>query len=347
MANKTIGILKFGTKVDQYLHASHSIARGVTPSPPSLLTLSGELGATSQPPVLELPIPNFYLPTRIDRDTTPRSKELQLFLHTPETYQKQQSWGYLIFLSSKVIGLQSGDLEKVYVHRSLLDAHRKTFGNCLWWCFPTATIMNFAEYLYQGDYTVPLPATAVQTAHDGSSGCSSTSDGRHTNAPARKAQPSGSGILSISENLGYERVFLTHAELFILSRERGILPLANMCLGRLGEAMEEAKGTIKESVFSENMRALILYSYYPCCSGNDPVWEELQKTVSGFLASKKGWILEAPGSDLISGQEKLLKDLLTSTIKLVIDADERLAAAEKQVGDLKLEREVAPKLGNK
>ncbi|KAG0641299.1 hypothetical protein HOY80DRAFT_1039565 [Tuber brumale] len=242
----------------------------------------------------------------------------------------------LSFLSSKVIGLQSGDLEKVYVHRSLLDAHRTTFGNCLWWCFPSATIANFVSTFTRATILLrypPLPrrqptmeavVAAVRATRD----------------------PAGAGILPISETLDYESVFLAHAKLFILSRERGVLPLANMCLRRLGEAMKEAQDTIKEPVFLENMRALILYSYYPCCPGNDPVWEELQKTVSGFLASRKGWVLEAPGSDLISGQEKLVKDLLVRTIKLIIDADERLAAAEKQVGDLRLKHEVAPKSGN-
>jgi len=106
-----------------------------------------------------------------------------------------------------------------------------------------------------------------------------------------------------------------------------VLPLASMCLTRLKEAMKEARDTAKESVFVENMRTLIRFSYDPCCNGSDGVWEELQKTVCGFLVAQRGWLLKPPGSDLICEEEQFARDLVAEAINLLIDTDKiRLAA---------------------
>jgi len=99
------------------------------------------------------------------------------------------------------------------------------------------------------------------------------------------------------------------------------------------EAMKEAQDTTKESIFMKNMHVLIQFSYNPCCSGNDGVWVELQKTVSGFLASNKGWLLRAPCSDLISGEGQLAKDVLATVTNLLVMADQCLIDKDKIIAD--------------
>jgi len=98
--------------------------------------------------------------------------------------------------------------------------------------------------------------------------------------------------------------------------------------------MVEAQGTTEESLFAENMRGLVQYSYHPCCTdghgGNLDVWEDLQYVVCGFLVSQRGWLLEAPGSNLISDQEELAKDLLTAFINLSIDTEKLRIEAERK-----------------
>ena len=110
--------------------------------------------------------------------------------------------------------------------------------------------------------------------------------------------------------------------------------------------MVEAQVASEEYLFLENMRALIDYSYNPCCHDSDSsggperweesqradsgVWEELQKLVCGYLVSRKGWLLEAPGSSLIDEEEQLTKDLLTIFIKLSINTDKVSMDVERQ-----------------
>ncbi|KAG0641298.1 hypothetical protein HOY80DRAFT_955384 [Tuber brumale] len=251
----------------------------------------------------------------------------------------------LSILKTRVISLQTADSENVYVHRALIDKEVTGVGGCGWSCFPSDTVSNFVEYLYQGDYTTP--AAAVVAGSDAPMGS-------YTLVPTgilsleQSFRSPNAITLAARESLDYEKVFLTHAGLFILSRRRNVLPLSTMSLERLEEAMKEAQGKVKESLFVENMRALIQYSYNPCCSGNKGAWEELQKTLSRFLVSKKGWILEEPGSGLIGGEEKLAKDLLAGAINLLIDSDKLLVAAEKQIEDLKLDpKDTGNKLGKK
>ena len=105
-----------------------------------------------------------------------------------------------------------------------------------------------------------------------------------------------------------------------------------MCLRRLNEAMKEAQDTTKESIFVKNMCALIRFTYTPCCNDNDNVWKELQKTVSEFLISKKGW-LEAPGPDLFNREDQLAKDLFAATINLLIITDQCLTDKDKIIAD--------------
>ena len=95
----------------------------------------------------------------------------------------------------------------------------------------------------------------------------------------------------------------------------------------------------EESLFMRNMRALIKYSYYPCSHycDDDGVWEELQKTVCGFLVSQKDLLLEAPGSSLISEEKQLTEDLLTAFINLSIDTDKLLIEARREREALKTE----------
>jgi len=111
---------------------------------------------------------------------------------------------------------------------------------------------------------------------------------------------------------------LSHAQLFILSRYRNVPSLASLCLKRLGETIVEAQDVSEELIFVKNIRELIKYSYHPCCqnSGSPGVWEDLQKAVCGFLASRKGWLLKVPGSSLIDEEEQLTKDLVTALINL-------------------------------
>ena len=99
--------------------------------------------------------------------------------------------------------------------------------------------------------------------------------------------------------------------------------------------MKEAQDTTKESIFVENIRTLTRFSYHPCCNCNNDVWKELQKIVSGFLASKKGWLLVAPGSDLIGGEERLAKDVFASVINLLVITDQCLIDKDKTIADTK------------
>jgi len=136
----------------------------------------------------------------------------------------------------------------------------------------------------------------------------------------------------------YEKIFLTHAQLFILSRYRNEPSLASLCLKRLEEAMVEAQSDSAERLFVRNMRTLIGYSYSICCYGSDDdAWEELQKAVCRFLVSQKGWLLEMPGSGLVGEDEQLAKDLLTMFISLSIDTDKLRMEAERKCEALKTE----------
>jgi len=255
-----------------------------------------------------------------------------------------------------VVEIQAADLGKVYVHRALLNREVAAFEECGWSCFPSSTVASFVEYLYQGDYTsppvvtansdasestrAPLPASSQEASGPrvkrGEELLPCYSGSVNANALAGQARSSNSVTPPPTGPLGYEKAFLTHAGLFILARRGKVLPLASMCLTRLKEAMKEARDTAKESVFVENMRTLIQFSYDPCCNGSDGVWEELQKTVCGFLVSQRGWLLEAPGSDLICEEEQFAKDLLAEAINLLIDTDKRRVAAENSSEAIRL-----------
>ncbi|PWW76977.1 hypothetical protein C7212DRAFT_278896 [Tuber magnatum] len=218
-------------------------------------------------------------------------------------------------LGTQMVALRAADSE-VYIHRALVDNVVMGFGECSWPCFSGATITSFVEYLYQGNYTTPAAVAA-------------SSDSPKSTCISLPVLASGAIPLPAPESLDYEKVFPAHAGLFILSRHRNVLPLATLCLKRLEEAMKKAQDASKEHVFVENMRALIRYSYNPCCSGNKGAWEELQKVVSEFLVSKKGWLLTAPGTDLIYGEEKLAKDIFAGAINLLLENDKLLMAAER------------------
>ncbi|PUU73422.1 hypothetical protein B9Z19DRAFT_1163090 [Tuber borchii] len=195
-----------------------------------------------------------------------------------------------------MVVLQAANQKKVYVHKALLNDEVAAFGECGWSCFPSTTVKSFVEYLYQGDYTPPAAPVAIRKLLD------------------------------------QKNIFLAHARLFVLSRYREVLPLASMCLRRLNKAMKEAQDTTKESIFVKNMCGLIKFTYTPCCNGNDNVWKELQKTVSEFLISKKGW-LEEPGPDLSNTEEQLAKDLFAAAINLLIITDQCLIDKDKIIAD--------------
>jgi len=215
-------------------------------------------------------------------------------------------------LGTKMVVLQAANQGKVYVHKALLKV--EISGGCTWSCFPSTTVRSFVEYLYQGDYNPPLTTRFLDWD-------SSTDE---------------EGPSPVYYD--YEENFLTHAQLFILSRRRNEPSLASLCLERLEEAMVEARDDSGGSLFVRNMRTLIEYSYRPCChDSGDGVWEELQKAVCRFLVSQKGWLLEVPGSGLIGEEEKLTKDLLTMFINLSIDTDQLRMEAERKCEALKTE----------
>ncbi|PUU76322.1 hypothetical protein B9Z19DRAFT_985329, partial [Tuber borchii] len=228
-------------------------------------------------------------------------------------------------LRKTVVEIQAADLGKVYVHRALLNREVTAFEECGWSYFPSSMVVSFVEYLYQGDYT--SPPVELLPYYSGSD---------KTNALAGQARSSNSVTPPPVGPLSYEKAFLTHAGLFILARHGKVLPLASMCLTRLKEVMREARDTAKESMFVENMRTLIRFLYDPCCNGSDGVWEELQKAVCGFLVSQRGWLLEAPGSDLICEEEQFAKDLLAEAINLLIDTDKLRVAAENSSEAMRL-----------
>ena len=254
-----------------------------------------------------------------------------------------------------MVEIQAADLGKVYVHRALLNREVAAFEECGWSCFPSSTVASFVEYLYQGDYTSPVVTTNSDASEStrapppvssreasgprvkrGEELLPGYSGSVNANALAGQARSSNSVTPPPAGRPGYEKAFLTHAGLFILARRGKVLPLASMCLARLKEAMKEARDTAKESVFVENMRTLIQFSYDPCCNGSDGVWEVLQKTVCGFLVSQRGWLLEAPGSDLICEEEQFAKDLLAEAINLLIDTDKLRVAAENNSEAIRL-----------
>ncbi|RPA97016.1 hypothetical protein L873DRAFT_1165978 [Choiromyces venosus 120613-1] len=220
------------------------------------------------------------------------------------------------FFTGNVLAIKGRDSgETVYVHKSLLEARRTAHGNCLWRCFSVATITNFVEYLYQDDYTSPLPAVDKTKSPP----CTLSAD----------------SAVKYRNSVSYEEVFTRHAELFILARGRGIHALGMICLGRLKEAMAEAEGKLPQSLFLENMSVLIHYSYNPCCNCDESVWAELQKTVSEYLASRKGWLLEASVSEVLYREQELVKDLFAATLQLAIDTDKRVKEAQKLRDGLK------------
>ncbi|PUU73420.1 hypothetical protein B9Z19DRAFT_1163088 [Tuber borchii] len=211
-------------------------------------------------------------------------------------------------LGTRMVVLQAKNQKGVYVHKALI---KDEAGGCTWSCFPSTTVRSFVEYLYQGDYNPPPITSTYLGGWDKS-------------------------VEDFSDD--YKEIFLTHAQLFILSRYRNELSLANLCLERLEEAIVEAQSDSVESLFVRNMRTLIEYSYSPHCYGlGDGVWEELQKAVCRFLVSQKGWLLEKPGSGLVGEDSQLTKDLLTMFINLSIDTDKLRMEAERKCEALKTE----------
>jgi len=254
-----------------------------------------------------------------------------------------------------MVVLEAADQGRVYVHRALLNGEVVAFGKCGWSCFPSATVASFVEYLYQGDYAVP---EALIANSDASEGAWATTPGTirgagHSEVGRDDAGSTGQerreGILpscaigQVNANtppppparkaLDYGNVFLAHARLFILSQNCEVLPLASMCLKRLVVVMKEAQDKTEESILMENMHALTRFSYNPCCSGNDDVWRELQKTISGFLVSKKGWFLGEPTSDLIRWEGQLVKDVLAGVINLLAITDQSLIDKDKIIAN--------------
>ena len=59
-------------------------------------------------------------------------------------------------LGTKVVALQAADGGKIYVHKALLNCGVVGVGGCKWSCFTNTIVKSFVEYLYQGDYTLPL-----------------------------------------------------------------------------------------------------------------------------------------------------------------------------------------------
>ncbi|RPA97018.1 hypothetical protein L873DRAFT_1166119 [Choiromyces venosus 120613-1] len=236
-------------------------------------------------------------------------------------------------LKTKVTAIQASNSEKFYVHQGLIDGGWVGGAmGCTWSCFSGDIVKSFVEYLYQGDYTTPEP-TRKLTRVLVTPNTPDTSDCDLLDWPdgSDTAPPSSTTPLLASKALDYEKVFLAHARLFILSRRRKALAISNMCLERLEDAMKEAKETILESIFVENMRALIRYTYNPCCPSTNSTWDELQKCVSGFLVAQKGWMLEVPASQLIDGEDKLAKDLLAGAIKLLVEVEEKMEALSLEV----------------
>ncbi|PWW76978.1 hypothetical protein C7212DRAFT_343711 [Tuber magnatum] len=231
------------------------------------------------------------------------------------------------FLESEVIALEGADTVIVHVHKELLDAHCGASGDRWWSCFNSGTIKRLVEFLYQGDYTAPppvpvLPVTPASTIYGGDSG-SGAGDavGESTLLAAESTTSPGS--------LDYEGVLLSHAELFILAKSRQIDRLGNICLGKLLADMKEAQAKLPDSVFSEIMVELLQYSYSHCYMGNSSGWGELQEVISKVWIEKIEWILEMPGASLLSGEGKLVKDLMIGTVKRLIEANRRLATKEE------------------
>ncbi|CUS09170.1 unnamed protein product [Tuber aestivum] len=206
------------------------------------------------------------------------------------------------FLESEMIALEGADSVKVYVHKGLLKAHSKVSGECWWSCFHSDTIKRFVEYLYQGDYTGLLPGSAP------------------TAAP---------GSLATPKSLNYQGVFVSHAELFMLAKSRGIDPLGEICMAKLQEDMGKAHEELPDSMFSENVVELLRYSYSHCYMSDNPAWGELQKITSKVCVEKIGLILEMPGASLLSGEGKLMKDLMIGAVERLKEAESRLADMEK------------------
>ncbi|CAZ81786.1 unnamed protein product [Tuber melanosporum] len=236
------------------------------------------------------------------------------------------------FLESETIALEGTDLAKVYVHRELLSEHCGAGGDCWWSCFHSDTIKRLVEYLYQGDYTGPLPVSVPPVTP------ASTVFGE-------EATPLATDSLVYSGSLDYEGVLLGHAELFILAKTRKIGTLAKLCLARLFESMSRAEAEQTDSTFSENMVELLRYSYSHCYMNDSCAWGELQEIVSNAWVERIEWILEMPGSSLLSGEGKLVKDLMIGTVKRLIDADSRCGAQEGSEESVVEEPVAAPQQG--
>src|SRR5205807_1629083 len=110
---------------------------------------------------------------------------------------------------------------------------------------------------------------------------------------------------------------------------REIAPLGTMCLAKLLGDMEQAQAKLPNSIFLENMVELLRYSYSHCYISDSPAWGELQEITSNIWVEKIEWILETPGSSLLDGERKLVKDLMIGTAKRLIDADRRLIDADR------------------
>ncbi|KAG0641300.1 hypothetical protein HOY80DRAFT_883400 [Tuber brumale] len=231
------------------------------------------------------------------------------------------------FLESETIALEGVDLVKVYVHRGLLTVRCGAGGDCWWNCFHSDTIKRLVEYLYQGDYTGPLPVS-VPLVTPASTICGGEATPLATDGPVSPESPD------------YEGVLLGHAELFILAKTRKIDTLAKICLKRLFESMGRAEAELEDSAFSENMVELLRYSYSYRYMNASSAWGELQEIVSNAWVERIEWILEMPGSSLLSGEGKLVKDLMIGTVKRLIDAD-RGYGAEEEIEEPVIEKPVA------
>jgi len=135
-------------------------------------------------------------------------------------------------------------------------------------------------------------------------------------------QDDDSGLSGHLNGLDYGAVFLTHAELYILSQNQGRSSLTFLCLSRLRKALDQAAKEPVRPRFAENLSDLLLYAYEHANLSlvDDQKAHDLQNLVSSFAATHIKEMKQEFGSLMRCGG-KMAEDLMKKVVDRVISLE--------------------------
>jgi hypothetical protein len=153
--------------------------------------------------------------------------------------------------------------------------------------FDGETVRLFAQYLYQADYSHPVPAPVHyaepinEPAGHATTPVRPLTPLRSFEIPKLHTVPKCSSHAWPEKPAAYdhEAVLLTHATLYTLSRAQGINTLSDLCISRLRRVPKVVSPGPIDPLILENVVELLRYAY---CSPREVAMPEPRNLVSQF-----------------------------------------------------------------